>query len=200
MKLILIALAFVGMSAAPSSLLAQSPSPFGASSSVAGWTGPYSGVTYGQSDVKRTTTETVTEVIPGEEIVICLGTRCRGTGEFEPDTILTSTETVTTIAQKEETGAFAGYRYDAGRFVAGLEAATDGGLDSLKLQGGVDLGPVLAFVSAGYGNFVGSDGDIYGLGADLRVGLNTMMGLEYAEGHFGDAEISQTTLRIGFLF
>lgn len=101
-------------------------------------------------------------------------------------------------------GAFAGYDYDFGRFVAGGELdwqATDdyslGGVDvdsitRLKLRGGYDLGPALLYATAGYAMADTSldgdvDGGVYGLGLDYKVTQNVTVGVEYLNHQFNDA-------------
>ena len=185
MKQRIVALAMIGMAATTSFAEA--------------WTGPYTGLSYGQTDGATTTTETITEVIPGEELFICM-TRCRPTGMFQPDTVETSTTEVAAEVNTQDAGVFAGFRFDTGTFVAGVEAGKIGALGSLAVQGGLDLGSVLVFATTGIGEFEGENGKTYGFGADMQVGPNTLIGFAYTKGEIGNSELEQTTLRVGWIF
>lgn len=100
-------------------------------------------------------------------------------------------------------GAFAGYDYDFGRFVLGGELdyqaadslSLDGvdvdGVTRLKLRGGYDLGPALAYATAGVARADTSldgnvDGAVYGVGLDYLVTQNVTVGVEYLAHDFND--------------
>jgi opacity protein-like surface antigen len=111
------------------------------------------------------------------------------------DVIVLSTRDTT-----EEFGAFAGYRYDMGTFVGGVEAGTNNGLDSIEGQVGLDLGAATAYGHVGYGRFNDVDDTTYGVGADLAVTDNVIVGLKYTAGDFNGADLEQITARVGFKF
>lgn len=206
LKSIFAVIAFAGLTAGPAFAgeLSEQLRPVAALSGT--WTGPYAGVSSGRTTSKTPATQTTTEIVPGEEIRICssgrlgAGAVCHPTGSFLPDTTVTSTKAVTIETQTTEAGGFAGYRHALGTFVIGVEASTNAGLNALELHGGLGLGPVLTYAFAGYGAFDGDDGTAFGLGADMRVGSNGLVGIKLTQGEFGSSDLEQTTLRVGWQF
>ncbi len=106
-------------------------------------------------------------------------------------------------------GLMAGYRYDFGTFVTGIEGDyswsnidldsgdDEGSLDDLyhiKLQAGADLGQTFLYGTAGWawakGNFAGEgdtvDGWVAGVGADYDIGNNWTVGAEVLYNSFDD--------------
>lgn len=75
-----------------------------------------------------------------------------------------------------------------------------GKLNAVDIQGGIDLGPVLAYAFAGSGRFQSEDGKTYGAGADMRVGANMLVGVKHMQGEFGATKLETTTLRFGWQF
>lgn len=131
-------------------------------------------------------------------------------------------------------GGFIGYRHDFGTLVLGAEldamfgnstaagvggnlpiADPDIGTTLLRagVEVGVDLGPVLAYGTAGaawidWESNGGSDGDGYfaGLGADMRLSENTTLGIEVLHHRFedfggtGELEFTTVGLNVAFRF
>lgn len=119
-------------------------------------------------------------------------------------------------------GLLAGYRWDFGTFVAGVEADYDwasidlgkgaGTLDDIyrvKLQAGADMGSTLVYGTAGLawasGEFGGksgnADGWVAGIGADHDLGNNWTLGGEVLWHSFDDAagsgvDVDATTAKV----
>lgn len=109
-------------------------------------------------------------------------------------------------------GLLAGYRWDFGTFVAGIEGDYDwanidlgnggsGSLDDvyrLKLQAGADLGQTFLYGTAGLawadvsggGASASSDGWVAGVGADYNLGNNWLVGAEVLYNSFDDFDKS----------
>ena len=126
-------------------------------------------------------------------------------------------------------GVMAGYRYDFGTFITGIEGDyswsninlgdnNEGSLDALyhiKLQAGADLGQAFLYGTAGWagaeGNFNGQNdsvnGWVAGVGADYDMGNNWTLGAEVLYNSFDDvagtdvnADATTLMLRAGYRF
>jgi len=124
-------------------------------------------------------------------------------------------------------GVHAGYRYDFGQFVAGVELAYNAAnidlnptskLDSvtqLKLMGGYDLGSTLVYGTAGVAhakaNLAGvnhsDNGLLVGLGMDYAISDQWTVGAEFAHHRFNnfdgagmDVRANTAQIRLGFRF
>jgi len=126
-------------------------------------------------------------------------------------------------------GVMAGYRYDFGTFITGIEGdyswsninlgdTNQGSLDALyhiKLQAGADLGQTFLYGTAGWagaeGNFGGQNnsvnGWVAGVGADYDMGNNWTLGGEVLYNSFDDvagtdvnADATTVMLRAAYRF
>ena len=97
-------------------------------------------------------------------------------------------------------GAFLGYRHDFGRIVGGAEIGVNGDLRSLEAQVGLDLGKVLPYAFAGVGDLDGVSGKTYGVGADMALGKNLLVGVKTTRGEFDDTDLSSTLVRVAIQF
>jgi opacity protein-like surface antigen len=124
-------------------------------------------------------------------------------------------------------GVHAGYRYDFGQFVAGVELAYNAAnidlnatsqLDSvtqLKLMGGYDLGQTLVYGTVGAAhakaNLGGTDfsdtGYLVGVGMDYAINDAWTVGAEFAHHRFdnfdstgADVRANTATIRVGYRF
>ena len=196
--------------------------------SVSGdWSGPYVGLSYGRTE---TTTPVYDVCIddgdysggdkcsgkaeysdltfgPGLE-----GTDYTQTGFMSPDHVSSDHvfllgEAVTivdaqgnVIGTGTTVGAFLGYRHDFGRIVVGAEIGVNGDLKTLEAQVGLDLGKVLPYAFAGVGELDGESGNTYGVGADVALGKNLLVGVKTTRGEFGDTDLSSTLVRVAIQF
>jgi opacity protein-like surface antigen len=139
------------------------------------WTGPYVGLSYGRS-------------VDVEKLL-----RCFKLGQLKDcnDPIFDYypeykvVEEGSTKTSDNIFGVFAGYRWDLGRIVVGGEINAYEDSTTAEAQLGLDLGRVLAY------GFFGTD-DLYGIGADARLGRNVLVGLKATE--------ETVSLRVGLEF
>lgn len=106
----------------------------------------------------------------------------------------------TTSETTEDFGAFLGYRHDFGRIVGGAEIGVNGDLRTLEGQVGLDLGKVLTYAFAGVGDLDGVSGKTYGIGADMALGKNLLVGVKTTRGEFGDTDLDSTLVRVAIQF
>lgn len=138
---------------------------------VSDWTGAYAGLSLGTGTV---------------------GAERNGTSQ--PDADLTTY------------GLFGGYNYDMGRAVIGGElsydrldidvanADDDNGVVRLMARAGYDAGMFMPYVTAGFASMknqgVSDNGYAYGVGADVRVGTNFVVGAQYLRHEFEEFDDS----------
>lgn len=118
---------------------------------------------------------------------------------YGPEVVTYFSETVTSMVESGDVGAFAGYRWEMGAIV-GVEAATDGTLSTLEASAGLPMGNVLGYAFVGAGQYDGASGGVYGLGADLAIGDDWLVGIKGTIGEFGDTETETVALRVGYRF
>lgn len=139
------------------------------------WDGPYVGLSYGRLSEKTSKTECFKLGQPKacDDPIF----------DYYPE----YKEEVTTTSETSEdvVGVFAGYRWDLGRVVVGGEINAYEDSVTAEAQAGLDLGRVLAY------GFVGTE-DLYGIGADARLGRNILVGLKATE--------ETVSLRVGLEF
>lgn len=170
---------------------------------VGDWTGPYVGLSYGRTKSSDSRTEYTEQCFKFNDL---LGERFSDTpvdcatyvppAGYSLERVQVPGDTVTTETSQDHVGAFLGYRHDFGRIVGGIEAGVLGDMKSLEAQGGVDLGNVLVYGLAGFGDADGTSGTIYGAGADLKLGNRLLLGVKHTAGDFDGS----TSLRVGIRF
>jgi hypothetical protein len=109
-------------------------------------------------------------------------------------------ETVTSVTNMDDFGAFVGYRKDWGRIVGGVELGVNGEITSLEAQAGLDLGNVLVYGFGGIAQLDGVDGSVFGAGTDLKLGNNIVVGVKHTIGEFDNTDTESTMLRVAFKF
>jgi hypothetical protein len=150
------------------------------------WTGPYIGLAYGRAD--RTETTEKIECFKLGQPKACDDPIFDYYPEYK---VQVATQT-TTETSEDLSGAFIGYRKTLGwRAVGGLEIGQLGDVTMGEAQIGLDAGRVLPYGFAGYS----SEGTIYGIGADVRVGKNLLVGAKLIDGDF-----QATVVRVGIKF
>lgn len=157
----------------------------------ADWTGPYVGLTYGRTSAE-TSSQSCRKVFDGVDY----GPYACDDPVFDyfPGSKVVDTETTSTSS--DDIGAFAGWRYDFGDVVGGIEVGAIGDMTSAEVQVGLDLGRVLAYGLAGGAKMGDESGAIYGAGVDVSLGQRWLLGIKHTTGDAGDL----TTLRVGIRF
>jgi outer membrane immunogenic protein len=142
-----------------------------------------------------------------------------GYGDLSGDLANTNGTTTSLDGDGAIVGLHAGYRYDFGRFVAGMELAyntanidlgTVGELDNvtqLKLTGGYDLGQTLVYASVGAARAEGSvggtdlsdNGWLLGIGMDYAINDAWTLGGELTHHRFDDFDGTGVDLRANLL-
>lgn len=122
------------------------------------------------------------------------------TTKFKPDTVTKMSETVTSVTEMDDLGAFVGYRRDLGRIVLGAELGKNGDITSLEAQAGLDLGNVLVYGFGGVAQFDGIDGTVFGAGTDLKIRENIVVGVKHTIGEFDNTDTESTLLRVAIKF
>lgn len=121
-------------------------------------------------------------------------------GEYATGTLYRPETGETKTVSIDEVGAFLGYRHDFGRIVVGAEIGMNGDLKTLEAQVGLDLGKVLPYAFAGVGELDGESGNTYGVGADVALGKNLLVGVKTTRGEFGDTDLDSTLVRVAIQF
>lgn len=160
------------------------------------WSGPYAGLSYGRTTAETEITETF-RIWCKAAIVAPVSKTHRPNPCPEPTTY---TETRTETTETETGGVFAGYRWQSGGIVAGLEATTDGTTDTAEAHLGYAMGNVLPYAFAGAGRYDGADGEVYGAGIDVRLSGGLFAGIKATAGDFGDTTSETVALRVGWTF
>jgi opacity protein-like surface antigen len=122
------------------------------------------------------------------------------TGETEtvrgPDLIETFVETVNGEETDTTFGGFVGYRYDAGSYVVGAEAGSDGTLHTLEAHVGLPVENVLPYAFAGYATDGDQSGASYGAGIDVALTGGLFAGVGYRQTEFSEDAFA----RVGWAF
>lgn len=106
-------------------------------------------------------------------------------------------ESFSTKESSTSAGAFIGYRKDLGQLVLGGELSYSKALSTAEAQVGLDLGKILPYVSAGYGEGDNFSGAVYGVGADLLLGDKLLVGVKSTN---AEGQGSVVSLRVGLRF
>ncbi len=167
--------------------------------SVSGdWSGPYVGLSYGRTKASSSVTEYSEQCFKkfNDSLGKWLSDDPVDCATYAPP----EGDTVTTNSTSDAVGGFLGYRHDFGRIVGGAEIGVNGDLKTLEAQVGLDLGKVLPYAFAGVGDLDGESGNTYGVGADMALGKNLMVGVKTTRGEFGNTELNSTLLRVAIQF
>lgn len=116
------------------------------------------------------------------------------------DTIIPETSSISELTATEAgVGAFIGYRWDMG-VVAGVEASSDGTMTTVEASAGMPMGDLLAYGFIGAGWYDGTQGNVYGAGADYRITDNWVGGVKTTIGEFDAMETETVAFRVAYKF
>lgn len=121
------------------------------------------------------------------------------TGETEIEYGETIFQSITDAVSNGEAGVFAGYRVDIG-VIAGVEVSTDAQMSTLEASIGYDFGNVLAYGFGGVADLDGQGGTVAGLGADMMIGENWLVGVKGTVGDFEKITTETIGLRVAYKF